>query len=216
MTTRVPVLMRLGSQGDIPLITNSWLTSFRDGPAVQSCPNRLYFANQHKIMEALIPRSTIIVCCNEEDHDQILGWACFEKQERAIVLHYLYVKNHFRRLGLAKQIMDILLDSEDVSTVFYTHRTPVVDRIRLDRTRWIYNPFLVWRMHDGPSQRPILAASSEPPGAVRGGSAAGGSELHSEPAAADPGGGQPSPAPGGGRDGGGSGDNAPGRDSPAE
>ena len=214
--TRVPVLLRLGAQGDIPFITSSWLHSFRDGQAVQSCPNRLYFANQHKIMEALIPRSTIVVAVNEEDHDQILGWACFEKQSGAVVLHFLYVKNHFRRLGLAKQIVDILLDAEDVATVFYTHRTPVVDRVKLDRTKWVYNPFLVWRMHDGPSQRTILAAGSEPPGSVRGGPAAGGRELHSEPAAADPSGGQPSPATDGGRDSGGPGDNAPGRDSPAE
>jgi GNAT superfamily N-acetyltransferase len=60
--------------------------------------------------------ATALVTCAADDPDQILGFLVHEGP----VVHYLYVKELFRRKGLATA----LLDSAQIPPVFfYTHRT---------------------------------------------------------------------------------------------
>lgn len=155
------IQFRRATRRDVPFITSSWLKSYRDGYAVRGIPNNIYYYNQHKILEVLLPRAIVLVACNAEDPDQILAWCCAEVMDTALVLHYLYVKHPFRGFGLSRKLTEMLLASEKPPIVMYTHKTLVAKNILKEKARdWVYNPFLLFttlpdgwnREEDSPSR----------------------------------------------------------------
>jgi hypothetical protein len=100
----LPVSFRkYNPQTDESFILNSWLKEFRLSPFAETISNPVYYANQHRIIENIIKRSDVVVCCNEEDEDQIYGYAVGEHTEQGeLVLHWLYVKRPFRGFGLSE------------------------------------------------------------------------------------------------------------------
>ena len=139
----LPIQVRKAGRADIPFITSSWLRSFRDGYLVRSIPNTVYYYQHHKILEALLPRSVVLIACNEENPDQILGWICAEVVDTALVIHYMYVKQPFRKFGIAKRLVGILEESESPPAVMVTHSTPISRPIIKDKG-WVYNPYLLF------------------------------------------------------------------------
>lgn len=140
----LPVVLRAAGKADIPFITSSWLKSYRDSAAVKGVPNTIYYASHHRVLEHLIPRSTVLVAANPDATEQILGWICAELVNGAFVLHFLYVKNVFRRFGLAQKLVASLEEVEKPVAHFFTHRTRSMTRWEQGR-RWIYNPYYVWK-----------------------------------------------------------------------
>lgn len=140
---------------DIPLITSSWLKSFRGeeskgrqhynkgGYGSEGIPNRFFYYYHHKILEALIPESVVLVACLETDPDTILGWCCAQVVDTALVIHYLYVKYNFRKFGIARRLVTTLLESERPPAVFVTHLMPHLKR-KVRDLNWLYNPYLLF------------------------------------------------------------------------
>ena len=144
---KLPVQIRRATRRDVPLITSSWLKSFRDGYMVRGIPNNTYYYNHHKILEALLPRGIVLVACNEEDPNQILGWCCAEVVDTALVIHYIYVKHPFRKFHIATKMVNLLLESEKPPAVIYTHKTVAAKNIIKDKElEWLYNPYLVFQV----------------------------------------------------------------------
>ena len=139
----LPVEIRRARKADIPFITSSWLKSNRYGYMVQSVPNTVYYHQHHKVLEQIIPRSVVLVACNHEDPDQILGWMCAEVVDTAMVVHYVYVKKSFRRFGLAKRLIDTMAKVEDPPAFMATHSNRDI-RDTLERHNVIYNPYLLF------------------------------------------------------------------------
>lgn len=143
-----PYLVRRATKRDLPLITNSWLKSFRDADWVKGCPNSVYYGFQHRIIEHLIPRSVVLCAVNEDDIDQILGWCAAEVVEagegaRVLVVHYVYVKHPFRKLGIAKTLVESLIAAEHPVATMYTHKTLVCPKMRLRDRGLVYNPYIM-------------------------------------------------------------------------
>lgn len=140
------LLLRKVIRADIPFITSSWLESFRNAPMVRGVPNSIYFSYHHKILEELLPRSIVLVACNPADTDQIVGYICAEVFDNCLVVHYVYVKQPLRRLGVAKKLLDTLLESEKPAAVQYTAKTPSIFDFekQLKEQRIIYNPYLLY------------------------------------------------------------------------
>ncbi len=138
----LPIEIRRAKRSDIPFITSSWLKSNRHGYMVRSVPNNIYYYNHHKILEELLPRSVVLVACNAEDPDQILGWMCAEVVDTAMVIHYVYVKQSFRKFGIAKRIVNLMKTTEDPPAVMATHSNPEV-RDLLKEKNIIYNPYIM-------------------------------------------------------------------------
>jgi len=139
----LPVEIRRARKSDIPFITSSWLKSNRYGYMVQSVPNTAYYYQHHKILEQVIPRSVVLVACNHEDPDQILGWMCAEVVDTAMVLHYVYVKKSFRKFGLATRLVETMRKVEDPPAIMTTHSNREVRDILEDK-EIMYNPYLLF------------------------------------------------------------------------
>tara|TARA_E500000331_G_scaffold265443_1_gene256654 strand:- start:342 stop:815 length:474 start_codon:yes stop_codon:yes gene_type:complete len=139
----LPIELRRARKSDIPFITSSWLKSNRYGYLPQSIPNTVYYHQHHKILEEVIPRSVVLVACNHEDPDQILGWMCAEVVDTAMVIHYVYIKKTFRKFGLAKRLVETMAEVEKPPAFMCTHSNREVRDI-VERHKIIYNPYLLF------------------------------------------------------------------------
>ena len=154
MSEESPILLRRAGKDDIPFITNSWLRSFRDGLTSRAIPNDVYYYNQHRIVEKLLPKCLNVVVCRADDPDQILAYAVAEPTDRCLIFHFIYVKAPFRKLGLATKLVTELIRSEGNPPVSYSHRTWSIKKIKDEwlqkespdkMANWLYNPFLQWK-----------------------------------------------------------------------
>lgn len=157
---RVEIMVREPTGVDVDFITSSWLKSFREsGFMVNTVPNRVYFNQHHKILEKIIPRSRILVACNSMDPDQIFGWICAEIMDRHLVIHYIYVKDAFRQMGIASRLVRLLYDTQDVvkDLLLTTHQTWKSKVLIQGRREWslkplsekhglqvLYNPYMLF------------------------------------------------------------------------
>jgi len=169
----VEIFVRLANDTDIDFITSSWLNSFRDGYFNATVPNRVYYNQHHKVLERLVPSSTILVACNSERPQQIFGWLCFQVVDNVLILHYVYVKNMFREQGIAARLFNYVMENDSLglaqNVVMTTHQTQKsklfirgdkdaigprrmsYDARHEDRPiEWVYNPYaLFYQLPEG-------------------------------------------------------------------
>lgn len=86
---------------DYNFISNSYLKSYRNAPGVSILDNSIYYDEFKKRLDYLLLNTECIVACHVDDPDQIFGYRIGSKP----IIHYVYVKWPFRRLGIAKQLL---------------------------------------------------------------------------------------------------------------
>jgi ribosomal protein S18 acetylase RimI-like enzyme len=137
----VPIMMRPYMPEDQAFLFNSWLKSFRNGTVCNNVDNSVYYTNQHIVIERLLQTSKVIVCCNSEDPRIIYGYCVYEHIQGQFVLHYIYVKNIYRKLGLARKLLEET--KHDFSVLgCYTHQTVIGDR-NDEKFNLIYHPYIL-------------------------------------------------------------------------
>ena len=157
-----PVLLRAGTPGDIPFILKSWLSSFRHSYHVRGIEGPVYFAEHRRIVEALIPRCGVLVACDRQDPTMIYAFLVSEVIDKALVVHWVYVRSTFQDFGIGtKLIAEVLKHEPDLVAIIYTHQTkagrkwagkmqdrtpflPTSDGSEI-RMPVIYNPYLMYR-----------------------------------------------------------------------
>lgn len=135
------VALRTVQPDDVDLIYDSWLHSGRTdrGPPVDKA---IYFHGQRQVIGELLKRSPVIIACEPAVPAHVLGWVCFELRAGLLVLHYIYVKKAFRRMGIATLMMRDMLAHPDASKgLTYSHWTPAAKPL-MKRFHGVYNPYL--------------------------------------------------------------------------
>ncbi len=140
------VRLRNATEADVPFIFNSWLRCFRNSPPTMGCPNPVYFAQHHKLLEGLCKRATIVVASNDKDLGQIYGYLCCEKIEGSLVVHFMYVKETFRELGIGRMLMETQGWTKE-TPIFYTHRSRICNQLE-SSFLMVYNPYLAYYGYD--------------------------------------------------------------------
>lgn len=118
---------------DENFIYATWLKGLYYGnKLLNKVPQRIYYSSYHKVIESILKRPSIqITCaCLKEDPDVLLSYCVSENK----VLHWIFTKKSFRKLGIAKSI--IPSDIEYVSTL-----TDLGDNIK--PKIWVFNPFMI-------------------------------------------------------------------------
>jgi hypothetical protein len=115
------VSIRSATEDDHGFILNSWLKSYYDTADLSPRISReVFFKNEGKIIKELLRTELIKVICNPHDETHIYGYACYN--DTPVTLHYIYVKQPFRKMGLAKNLLRDYLESEDVIVSYSTSR----------------------------------------------------------------------------------------------
>tara|TARA_R100001132_G_scaffold7057_1_gene6346 strand:+ start:517 stop:918 length:402 start_codon:yes stop_codon:yes gene_type:complete len=132
------------------MILDSWLRSGLQYPIFTAevgrppirlrVPGTLLLSQSRTLLKALIPKTHVLVLCNPEDEDHIMGWVCYETETPC--LHFLFIKFNFRRMGMGSRLLSEtgLPESPDECEVSW--RTPALNF--LTNHKWIWNPFRSW------------------------------------------------------------------------
>jgi len=121
-------------ENDTAFVFSSWLRSYRFSLQTKDIPTAFYYRCHHKLIEDILERPDvrISVACLQTDPSLIFGWACFEGP----VLHYIFVKPPYRRLGIAKTLVRLS------SMKYYTHQTYDTKHLLSSMKSASYVPYL--------------------------------------------------------------------------
>ena len=139
---KLPVLYRTLQDADKAFIFSSWLKNFRNGTMVRNIPNEIYYTNHHKVVEKLMDNAKTIVCCNADDPSIIYGYINYEIVDSQFVLHFVYIKQLYRKLGIAQDLLSAT--GNDFNKLgCYTHQT-MVAVAKEESLNLVYHPYLLF------------------------------------------------------------------------
>lgn len=81
----------------------------------------------------------MMVAHPKDDIETILGWLSYEIKENTPVIHFIFVKEAFRNMGVAREM--ITRAGIDVTKATFTHWTFPVDEIIRKYPDIIFNPY---------------------------------------------------------------------------
>lgn len=120
--------------GDRDFILASWLRSYRLSETVKGVDKSLYYSGQNKLASRILAGSEVKILAASEDPKTIVAWMCY----RFPVIHYIYVKQDFRRMGLASRLL-----GDPQKWAAYTHKSLLSSKIQLPKT-WKFDPYTIW------------------------------------------------------------------------
>lgn len=134
--------MRKMVDGDVNFILSSWAKSYRTTKNNRRMVNGVYYPNTTKVITEIMTRAEKIVIYNPEPgkKDHIFGYAIFEYIGDLLVIHFIYIKHMYRRLGIVSEIIK-RLKKNDVLPIICTFATDIFD-IKKDDYNLMYNPFM--------------------------------------------------------------------------
>jgi ribosomal protein S18 acetylase RimI-like enzyme len=124
---------------DTNFLYNSWLKSFRE--SINCIENEIFFKNHTKLLDKILKVSEVFIACNPEDEDQIFGYVVRQKLGEISIIHYIYVKHTYRRLGFGNMMMDLFKAGQDIPHVT-THHTRMMDVVG-EKWNLVFDPYLL-------------------------------------------------------------------------
>jgi hypothetical protein len=141
----LPIEYRDAGENDLAFILSSWLKSFRDEESTRACPNEIFFIHHKRLVQKILSKAKVVVIVNPTDANHIYGFLCFEDTAQGRVIHFMYVKNAFRKLGLAKTALMIHVKTEE-KPIYYTHKTYGAQFLS-KMMGAVYHPYLLYEVN---------------------------------------------------------------------
>lgn len=143
----LPIKLRPVASTDVDFLISSWTKSYRQSYFAQKIPNEIYFTEHKKIIARRFQDSSALIAYHDRDEDQICGYIVYapaKHRTACLLVHYVYVKHPFRRLGVGKALL-----SEAIADASHAPGTPiVVSHITSNFTKFCpeevaYNPYII-------------------------------------------------------------------------
>lgn len=127
---------------DEDFIYSTWIRNYKHSSyfAKRIKPS-VFFKEHHIVIDHLMqkPEMVCLVAHPKNDQDTLLGYAVFEKLDDRHVVHFTYVKDAFRMMGIAKTIYKTA--EIDMAKLSFSHWTMPVDELIKKYPDIIYNPY---------------------------------------------------------------------------
>lgn len=127
------ITVRPANKDDKAFIYATWLRGLYYGnPWFTMIHKKSYMDSYHNILDQLFKKPGLVVnvACLKDDQELILGYSATEQD----ILHWVFVKQAWRRFGIAKQLIP-----KDTKVI--THVTTMSEKIR--PKNWIFDPFKI-------------------------------------------------------------------------
>lgn len=110
------VVLRTPRPTDQSYIASTWTHSL----VSHDKANRKSETNQ--LVDKLLddPSVRLLVACEPTNTDQIDGWLCYTPTPRALVVHYVYVRDKMRRRGIARAMLAKAMGAKTSARLAYT------------------------------------------------------------------------------------------------
>lgn len=114
--------LRPARNEDFNFIANSYLKSYRTAPETRPMINDIYFPEYKSRLEHMARTGAILVACARDDDDQIFGYVITGQIGQYPILHYVYVKFPFRKVGIGKALLTSALPELGQKLTVVTHQ----------------------------------------------------------------------------------------------
>lgn len=133
---------------EIKFVLDAWTRSYRDSPWAGTVTNDRYAETQRwTITNLLVRGAKVLVATPAVGPRRIAGLVCYESPG---LLHYLYVKQAFRGLGVARMLSDVAKGLSGLQGPGrFTHRTRASQWLLNDGWKWDPTPARVKDLTDG-------------------------------------------------------------------
>jgi hypothetical protein len=131
---RMEVQVRPLESSELAHVYVTWIKSFADSPWAKGMKPTVYEDRQRKLINEILqrPDARLLAACTKDEPDTVFGWACVEGG----VVHYVFVKEAFRRLEIAKQILAAMPKG-----FRFTHRTFTAIPLVRNIPGIVYDPY---------------------------------------------------------------------------
>lgn len=119
------IIRPYAESSDWPFVFDAWANSFRSSVFAGTVRNNQYFDVICGTIKGLLERGMRVLILADRKHLNVLvGFIAFEVPECKIpVIHYLYIKDSFRRQGLGGALLKEVQERSSFDELIYTHRT---------------------------------------------------------------------------------------------
>lgn len=125
---------------EFKFILDSWSSSFRKSPFAGVVPNNHWAAVSRATMTQLMTRPSVtttvaLAGSSAETRGRVMGYVVSEPG----ILHWLYVKKDYRKLGIGRQLLDsAMVGWGGIEKMYprYTHRTDVSNKFLPPGWKW--------------------------------------------------------------------------------
>lgn len=142
----------------MPFVWHSWLNSYagyhhtaraREGGYLTAENRPLgarlkdrYYQEHTRVVKEFTSRGRTVIACSPDDDDVLCGFACGELHETGVrVVHYVYVKPPTRGLGIARALVQSVLEAYGDGEVVVSHVTkPGIMR----KIAWHHVPYVAF------------------------------------------------------------------------
>lgn len=105
----------------------------------------IFFKRHHLVIEHILskPETKCLVIGPKDDEDSIWGWLAYEpRDEGKHLIHYIYIKETFQKMGLAKKLLAACeINFENIKNIHLSHWTFPVDEAMKRWPEMIYDPY---------------------------------------------------------------------------
>jgi hypothetical protein len=137
----IPIAVREIFPEEHNFVLHSWIKSGQRSNNFGVVAKELYTLNQHEIITSLLTRSKILVAQELDKPESLYGYIVYDLIDGVFTLHYAYVKQFFRGLGVLKALLSHANFSTETAG-FYTHHTKICDKV-MPSLNLMYNPYLL-------------------------------------------------------------------------
>lgn len=131
-------------ENEKPFIYNSWLKSFGKTSEARRMVSKIYFENYTRIIDQIFENDAYVaIAVSPDDVDLIFGYIVFhwDTDINLTFLHYVYVKEAFRDLKIAKRLLEQIHVGIGSEPIICTFANEKFDDLR-DKFLLTYNPFM--------------------------------------------------------------------------
>lgn len=131
--------IRTAKPSDRDYIIKTWLDSyFLNSGFGKSVSKGIYYKYHNQMINRVYDNSKILVACDPNDDDFILGYVVLDYFNENDILHYAYVRKEARNCGLFKKMM---MTGKRNNICSVTHNGPVFKGLRA-YSMIVFNPYL--------------------------------------------------------------------------
>jgi len=132
--------IRQPKDSDISFIYATWLNSYHYDSWTKQIQKSIFFDNYKLVIDEILNNSKIKIACTKIDQDIILGYLVYDEPH---ILHYCFVKQDFRRFGIANSLVADSIDTKSPITI--THRTKSILSLLEPKKNISFNPFKLYK-----------------------------------------------------------------------
>ena len=141
---KLPIIYRQMIPADSPFIYSTWLKSYRQMPYAASMSNDTFFHHHKQVVEKILakPETSVTIICEDTDPDHIYGYSVVEIYGDASIIHYTYIKHSYRKLGLAKTLLQSQIPLLGQKLTFVSHESRHHQAFK-SKFALEYNPYII-------------------------------------------------------------------------